>query len=92
MHFEVFSSAAAAASGQPGVLASQFALPEDRCRAVYDSDRRYGASLANLERWPTARDFVFADASASELALETIALEGGPASGFRGTARVSVNA
>jgi protocatechuate 3,4-dioxygenase beta subunit len=92
MHFEVFSSAAAAVSGQPGVLASQFALPADRCRAVYESDRRYGASLANLEQWPTTRDFVFADASPAELTLETIALEGGAAAGFRGTARVSVNA
>lgn len=92
MHFEVFSSAAAAVTGQRGLLASQFALPEDRCRAVYESDRRYGASLANLQQWPTARDFVFADASPAELTLETIALEGSPASGFRGTARVVVNA
>jgi protocatechuate 3,4-dioxygenase beta subunit len=92
MHFELFSSAPAAVSGQPAVLASQFALPEEPCRAVYASDRRYGDSLANLEQWPTMRDFVFADASPAELALETIALEGASAAGFRGTARVSVNA
>jgi protocatechuate 3,4-dioxygenase beta subunit len=30
LHFEVFSSAAAAATGQPGVLASQFALTHPR--------------------------------------------------------------
>jgi protocatechuate 3,4-dioxygenase beta subunit len=92
MHFEVFSSVQAAASGQPAMLASQFALPEEQCRAVYTADKRYGDSLANLERWPTARDFVFSDASPGELILESIALEGAAAAGFRGTARVSVDA
>lgn len=91
MHFEVFSSAQAALSGQPALLASQFALPEGQCRAVYAADRRYGDSLANLERWPASRDFVFSDAKPDELALESIALEGDAVSGFRGTARVSVD-
>jgi protocatechuate 3,4-dioxygenase beta subunit len=90
MHFEVFSSTQAAVSGQPAVLASQFALPEDRCRAVYADDRRYGDSLANLRRWPMERDFVFSDASAAELALESIALEVDAAAGFRGNARISI--
>jgi protocatechuate 3,4-dioxygenase beta subunit len=89
IHFEVYSSVAAALSGQPALMASQFTLPEAPCRAVYARDARYGDSLANLERWPTARDFVFSDASAEELALETIALAGGPRGGFTGTARVS---
>lgn len=91
MHFELFSSAEAAVSGEPGLLVSQFALPEAPCRAVYSSDARYGDSLANLERWPTARDFVFSDASPDELALESITLEGDPSSGFSGTARVSIH-
>jgi protocatechuate 3,4-dioxygenase beta subunit len=90
LHFEVYSSAQAAIAGDPAVLASQFALPEDACRAVYASDERYGDSLANLERWPTSRDFVFRDASDEELALETIALEGDATSGFRGTATVAI--
>jgi protocatechuate 3,4-dioxygenase beta subunit len=92
MHFELFSSAAAAMTGQPGVLASQFALPEATCRAVYARDPRYGDSLANLDQWPTARDFVFRDASPEELVLESIAFEGDIATGLRGTARISVNA
>ena len=91
IHFEVFSSAQAAISGEPAVLASQFAFPEDACRAVYAADARYGGSLRNIERWPNDRDFVFRDAEGEVLALQTIALEG-DASGFRGTARVGINA
>ncbi len=92
MHFEVFSSVQAAISGQPALLASQFALPEEPCRTVYAADRRYGDSLANLERWPTSHDFVFSDASPDELALESIALVGHAATGFRGKAKISVYA
>ncbi len=90
LHFEVYSSAQAAIAGDPAVLASQFALPAGACRAVYSSDARYGHSLANLERWPTARDFVFRDASPDELALETIALKGDATRGLKGTATVAI--
>ena len=90
MHFEVFSSAQAAVSGEPGLLVSQFALPERECRGVYETDARYGESLANLERLPVSRDFVFNDASPEVLALQTIALERGADGGFRGTARVGL--
>jgi len=90
IHFEIFSSAQAAVSGEPAVLASQFAFPEDACRAVYAADERYGGSLQNLERWDSERDFVFRDAEGELRALQTIALQGG-LSGFRGTARVGIN-
>jgi protocatechuate 3,4-dioxygenase beta subunit len=92
LHFEVYSSVAAAVSGEPSLLSSQFALPQGPCRAVYADDPRYGDSLANLDRWPTARDFVFADASPDELILQTIILHGDVRTGFAGTARVAVNA
>ena len=72
------------------MLVSQFAMPEAECRAVYQADGRYGDSLANLERLPITRDFVFGDASPEVLALQTIALEGDPGSGFRGTAKVGL--
>ena len=91
IHFEIFSSAQAAVSGEPAVLASQFALPEDACRAVYAADARYGGSLQNLARWTNERDFVFRDAEGEMRDLQTIALEG-DRSGFRGTARVGINA
>ena len=90
IHFEVFSSAEAAISGEPGVLVSQFAMPEAECRAVYQADGRYGDSLANLERLPIRRDFVFGDASPEVMALQTIALEGDGASGFLGKATVGL--
>lgn len=90
IHFEVFSSAEAAISGEPGLLVSQFALPAAECRAVYAADQRYGDSLANLDRLPITRDFVFRDASAEVLALQTIALEGDRTGGFRGKATVGL--
>lgn len=90
MHFEVFSSAEAAISGEPGVLVSQFAMPEAECRAVYEADSRYGESLANLERLPIRGDFVFRDASEEVLEMQTIALAEGGSSGFLGKVTVGV--
>lgn len=90
VHFEVYSSAQAAISGEPAVLTSQFAFPEDACRAVYAADARYGGSLRNLERWNNARDFVFRDAEGDVRELQTIALQG-DVSGFRGKARIGIN-
>jgi len=92
IHFEVFSSIQAAISGEPGVLVSQFALPDGECRAVYAADSRYGESLGNLERLPAARDPVFRDATPEVLARQTIALAGDGRSGFRGMATVGVRA
>ena len=90
LHFEVYSSAQAAISGEPAVLASQFAFPEEACRAVYSADARYGGSLANLERWNNERDFVFRDGDADVRGLQTIALADG-ADGFTGAARIGIN-
>jgi protocatechuate 3,4-dioxygenase beta subunit len=92
IHFEAYSSAQAAISGEPAVLASQFAFPEEACRAVYSADARYGGSLRNLDRWSNERDFVFRDAGVEERELQTIALEGNAGAGLRGTARVGINA
>lgn len=89
-HFEVYSSAQAAISGEPAVLASQFAFPEDACREVYATDVRYRDSLANLDRWNNQSDFVFRDAAGAVRDLQTIVLEG-DATRFRGKARVAIN-
>jgi hypothetical protein len=72
------------------VLASQFAFPEEACRAVYAADARYGGSLANLDRWNNERDFVFRDGDADVRELQTIALAGG-VDRFSGTARIAIN-
>lgn len=90
IHFEVYSSAQAAISGEPTVLASQFAFPEDACRAVYAADARYGGSLRNLDRWNNDRDFVFRDGDADVRELQTVALAGG-VDRFTGTARIGIN-
>jgi protocatechuate 3,4-dioxygenase beta subunit len=89
LHFEVYSSAQAAISGEPAVLTSQFAFSEEPCRAVYSADARYGGSLANLERWNNARDFVFRDGDGDIRELQSVALAGG-IDGFRGTARIAI--
>lgn len=89
-HFEVYESLEAARRGEGLLLVSQLAYPEAECRAIYDGDPRYGGSLANLQRWTPARDFVFADAGEAGLAAQTIVLEGAPSRGYRGTATVTL--
>ena len=87
VHFEVYSSAQAAISGEPAVLASQLSFPEEACRRIYASDPRYGGSLANLERWNNRSDFVFRDGDAqtrSQQMIEMVDPRGGdsPRRGF----------
>ncbi len=91
-HFEVFESAEAAIGGARPLLVSQLAFPGEECRAIYEGDARYGRSLANLERQPIDRDFVFGDSDADGQARQTLALTGDPARGYRGTATVSLSA
>jgi protocatechuate 3,4-dioxygenase beta subunit len=89
-HLEVYASLAAARSGAPPLLVSQLAFPDAPCRAIYTTDSRYGASLANLDRWPIPRDFVFADGSPEIQAAQTVAMAGAPATGFSGTATITL--
>ena len=90
IHFEVFSSAAMAVSGKAALLTSQFALPEAECRAVYAAMPLYAASQGNLDRVSLSRDGIFRDASAQELAAQTLALAGDPEAGYRATGRVGL--
>jgi protocatechuate 3,4-dioxygenase beta subunit len=90
IHFEVFSSAEMAVSGRAALLTSQFALPEAECRAVYAADARYAASVAAIDGVSLGRDGIFRDSSDAELAAQMLALEGGPAEGYRATGRVGV--
>jgi protocatechuate 3,4-dioxygenase beta subunit len=88
-HFEVFAGTEAALRGEAPLLVSQLAFPEPECRAIYRDDRRYGDSLANLDRLPLERDFVFGDTGA---AGQTVTMRGEPAAGYRGSATVTVRA
>ncbi|MEO6153674.1 MAG: intradiol ring-cleavage dioxygenase [Croceibacterium sp.] len=89
-HFEIFASLQDAASGAEPALVSQLAFPAEPCRALYRTDARYGDSLANLERLPIERDFVFADADTAGRARQTIALTGDVQRGYQGAATVAV--
>lgn len=91
-HFEVFASREAALAGATPLLVSQLAFPEAECRAIYRDDARYGGSLANLDRWPASRDFMFSGTDAAGVARQTIAMSGDPRTGYRGTATVALGA
>lgn len=90
IHFEVFSSAEMAVSGKAALLTSQFALPEDACRAVYAADPLYVASVETLDGVSLKRDGIFRDSSAIELAAQMLALTGDPGAGYRATGRVGL--
>lgn len=91
-HFEVFSSLEAALAGDESLLTSQFAFPEEACRPVYDSDSRYGDSLANLDRSPVSRDFVFRDGDAEMREMQTLVIEGSPETGLSARGRIALAA
>lgn len=91
IHFEVFSGAEMAVSGKAALLTSQFALPEAECRAVYAANPLYAASVASLDQVSLARDGVFRDSSAVELAAQTLVMTAAPMGGYRAAARVGLS-
>lgn len=91
IHFEVFESVGAAVSGEASVLTAQIALPEAESAAVYAADGRYTNGTQNLGRITIASDNVFADNSADEIAQQTLALSGDPASGYVGTVTIPID-
>jgi protocatechuate 3,4-dioxygenase beta subunit len=90
IHFEVFSGAEMAVSGKAALLTSQFALPEDACRAVYAAHPLYAASLSTIEDVSLTGDGIFRDSSATELAAQILTLTGDPGAGYRATAVVGL--
>ena len=91
MHFEVFESVSAAVSGEASVLTAQIALPEADSAAIYAADARYSNGTVNLGRITIASDNVFGDNSAEEIAQQTLAMTGDPASGYAGTVTIAVD-
>jgi protocatechuate 3,4-dioxygenase beta subunit len=87
LHFEVFASAEQAVTGRQAVLTSQFVLPGDVSAQVYDLPR-YATSADNLTRLSLARDNVFRDNSAEQIAVMTPEVSGDMTSGL--TARVTI--
>ena len=84
MHFEVYPSLDKATGYANRILTSQLAMPEAACEAVYQGSPDYGDSLSHFARSPLARDGIFADNTAKQLAAQTPALTGTVAGGYRG--------
>jgi protocatechuate 3,4-dioxygenase beta subunit len=68
MHFEVYESEDAAASGTGKLRTSQLAVPQGVCDEVYGSAAGYEQSVTNLSQLSLESDGVFADGYASQLA------------------------
>lgn len=83
VHFEIYPSAADAATGGSKLVTSQLAFPQDACEAAYATDG-YAESLSNLARLSLDTDMVFADGYATQLGSVT----GDPASGMTVTLNV----
>jgi protocatechuate 3,4-dioxygenase beta subunit len=61
IHFEVYSTVAAAVSGTNAIRTSQLALPETQDSAVYAQTALYPGSTANLNAISLQQDMVFSD-------------------------------
>lgn len=90
MHFEVFTSLAAATSGRNAKLISQFAMPRDICTTVYNNVSGYSASVSRLASSTTANDNVFGDNTSAQIAAQTPALTGSVSAGYTGTVTVGI--
>jgi protocatechuate 3,4-dioxygenase beta subunit len=77
IHFEVYESLDAAASGGQKLRTSQLAIPEDACEAAY-ATAGYEQSVQNLAQTSLDGDMVFSDGYASQLAQ----VSGGVGEGF----------
>ncbi|GIF16502.1 intradiol ring-cleavage dioxygenase [Actinoplanes teichomyceticus] len=89
IHFEVYSSLAAATSGSgPIRKTSQIALPKNVSQTVYASATGYSASVTNLRRITLATDMVFGDDLA---AREMATVTGSVSAGYVANLTISVN-
>lgn len=91
IHFEVFTSAEAAVSGEASVLTAQIALPEAESADVYAADARYSNGTRNLGRITLASDNVFADNTEAQIEQQTLSLTGDQISGYRGTLTIPID-
>jgi protocatechuate 3,4-dioxygenase beta subunit len=90
IHFEVFTSAEAAASGRDSVLTSQVALPGDVTRDTYAADDVYAASASSLARLSLARDGVFAASTPEQLTAQTMAFSRDASGGLSASVTVGL--
>lgn len=90
IHFEVFTSMAAATNGRSARLISQLALPSSICTTVYNNAAGYTASISRFAQLSIANDNVFGDNSAAQVAAMTLAATGSVSAGFTATAIVGI--
>lgn len=86
IHFEVYSSLAAAVSGRNAVRTSQLALPAEAASAVYATSN-YPSSASNLGRVSLSTDNVFSDG----VSLQTPTVSGSVSAGYTVTLQVAVS-
>ena len=92
IHFEVYPSADVATDHRNAVLTSQFAMPAEACREVYDTTAGYEASIRNFARISIDSDNVFRDNSDAEMTMMTPALTGNSTDGYVAEVTVGVAA
>ncbi|AUN32570.1 dioxygenase family protein [Niveispirillum cyanobacteriorum] len=91
IHFEVFTSQAAATSGtgRTAALISQFAVPGSVCATVYAAGG-YGNSTAALNAVTLSSDNVFGDNTAAQIAAQTLTMSGSVSAGYTASVTVGV--
>jgi protocatechuate 3,4-dioxygenase beta subunit len=92
IHFEIYESLDKATDHRNAVLTSQFALPADTCKEVYDATAGYEASISSFARISIERDMVFSDNSDDEMAMMTPALTGNITGGYVAEVTVGIAA
>lgn len=91
IHFEIFSSLAAASNGRSTVLTSQLLPAADACTTVYNGSANYTQSITNFARISIATDGVFGDNTAAQIAQMTMAMTGSVAAGYTATNTIAIN-
>jgi len=89
MHFEIFSTLAAATSGRSALLTSQFAMPRDIATTVF-ATTGYGVAQTQLAGVTTGSDLVFRNFSAAQLAVATPTFTGDATAGYAASATIGV--
>lgn len=90
MHFEIFSSLAAATGGRFAVLTSQLAMPSATSSAVYSGASGYTSSVTNFARVSLNSDGIFGDNTAAQNTAMTPTFTGSVAAGYTAAATIGI--
>lgn len=91
IHFEVFENAAAAINGRQSLLISQFAVPADVLKPLYDADSRYQSSIKPLaSSTDIATDNVFGNNTPEQIKAQMLSMSGDATSGYAASAVIGI--